>query len=54
MSVISASVKLDEPTPHGRNNGGKAGNHERINDQCQTSYKVINYDSPEGFKDAAL
>ena len=45
MSVISAPVKPDEPTPHGRNIGGKASDHERINDQCKTSNTMINYDN---------
>ena len=45
VSVISAPVKPDEPTPHGRNIGGKASDHERINDQCKTSNTMINYDN---------
>ena len=44
MSVISVSVKPDEAAPHGRNNGGKARNHERINDQRKTCKNMINYD----------
>ena len=42
VSVISALGKCDEPTPHERNNSGKATNHERINDQCRTGNKMIN------------
>ena len=45
VNVISAPVKPDEPIPHERNNGGKASNHEWINDQCKTSNKMINYDN---------
>ena len=45
VNVISAPVKPDEPIPHERNNGAKASNHERINDQCKTSNKMINYDN---------
>ena len=45
VGVISAPVKPDEPAPHGWNNTGKASNHERINDQCKTSNKMINYDN---------
>ena len=45
VGVISAPVKPDEPAPHGWNNAGKASNHERINDQCKTSNKTINYDN---------
>ena len=44
VSVISVSVKPDEAAPHGRNNGGKASNHERINDQRKTCKNMINYD----------
>ena len=45
VSAISAPVKPDEPTLHGRNNGGKPSNHERINDRCNTSNKMISYDN---------
>ena len=45
VSVISAPVKPDEPAPHGRNNGGKASNHEMISDQCKTGHKMINCDN---------
>ena len=45
VNVISAPVKPDEPIPHERNNGAKASNHERINDQCKTSNKMINHDN---------
>ena len=44
MSVISLQVKSDKPTPHGTTNSGKASNHERINDQCETGNKMINDD----------
>ena len=37
--VISARVKPDEQTAHGRNNSGKASNHQRINDQCKTAIR---------------
>ena len=42
VSVISAPVKPDEPSPHGRNNSGKASNHERINDQSKKGNNIIN------------
>ena len=45
MSVISAPAKPDKPSPHGGNNGGKATNHDRVNDQCKTSNKMISYDN---------
>ena len=45
VSAISTSVKPDEPTPHGWNNGGKASSHDGINAQCKTSNKIINYDN---------
>ena len=45
VSVISAPAKPDEPAPHGRNNSGKASNHERINDQGKIGKKMINDDN---------
>ena len=45
VSVISAPVKPDKPATHGRNNNGKASNHEMINDACKTGNWIINDDN---------
>ena len=51
--VFSAPVKPDKHAPHtndGRNNIGKARNHEKINDRCKTGNKMINDDNHSNLK----
>ena len=50
VSMISALSKPDELAPHGRNNGGKARNHEKVIDQCKTGKKIINCDNHRDLK----